>query len=260
MNKINNFSQELKNISTDRQNGATAMLQNLIEVVEKILSSGRSLSSFKNELLLIQKRQEHFTNLNNFVTWLIKNINNKQEIEGFLFEVKNYYNSLVYNHSATILQEISTKNLPLKILTHSNSSLTQKVVIELNNKIKSVKIFQTISSPGNEGKIQADFFCKNKIATSLIDDVSVARYLKNIDIVILGCDKFNKNFFVNKSGSFLIAKLAQELSKPVYVLCDKMKYTEKNLTEFIEIQHNCPVYEKVILEKIPAEFATKILK
>ena len=77
------------------------------------------------------------------------------------------------------------------------------------------------------GKIQAQFLAGLGYNVTLITDASVALYADMIDMILLGSDAIYKEFFVNKTGSHLIALVSQEFGIPLYVLADSRKIWNK---------------------------------
>ena len=256
MNKDNKFSAELLKIADDRINGSTTMLFNLFDIMEVMIKNHQNLTEYQQELNEIIKSQSHFINLVNITRQISENLSDTVAIINLITDVRQYYQKLYEKQANIILQK--THNDKIKILTHSNSSSIKNVVLHLKDKLSSIEIVQTVSTPGDEGKLQADFFCKNGLPVTLIDDSAVANYIPEVDFILSGCDQYNNTHFVNKTGTLNIAIIAKHYDIRLYVLCDKYKQTT-NLSEKITSKAQCPKTISYILEKIRLEYATEII-
>ncbi len=107
------------------------------------------------------------------------------------------------------------------ILLHSNSSTIHQL-FEQDFKQKPT-IFQTLSSPANEGLMQATFLSKKGYQVTLFHEDALSKYLSGIDMAVLGADLILDDVFLNKIGSFPIALLCKHFNKPVYVIADRRK-------------------------------------
>ena len=256
MNKDNKFSVELLKIAVDRINGSTTMLFKLLDIMEAMIKNHQNLTEYQQELNEIIKNQSHFINLVNITRQISENLSDTVAILNLITDIRQYYQTLFEKQANIILQKPHKDKI--KILTHSNSSSIKNVIMHIKDKVKSIEIVQTVSTPGDEGKLQADFFCKNGIPVTLIDDSAVANYIPEVDFILSGCDQYNNTHFVNKTGTLNLSIIAKHYDTKLYVLCDKYKLTT-NLSEKITSKAQCPKTINYILEKIPLEYASEII-
>ncbi len=257
MNKDNKFSAELLKIASDSINGSTTMLLNLLDTIEKMQKNNINIADYKLMFNSIIKSQSHFINLINITRQILENISDPEAISNLITTVRKYYQTL-FEKQANIILENTHKD-KIKLLTHSNSSSIKNVVLQLKDKVKNIEIVQTVSTPGDEGKLQADFFCKNGLPVTLIDDSAVANFIPEVDFIMSGCDQYDKTHYVNKTGTLNIAIIAKYYGIKLYVLCDNYKRTG-NLSEKIKSKSQCPKTINYNLEKIPIKYATEILE
>ena len=76
--------------------------------------------------------------------------------------------------------------------------------------------------------------------------------MKKADLLILGCDGYNNEMFVNKIGTFALVFKFTIAEKPVYVLSDSRKYTKESF-KFTKIKDNS------LFEQIPLKRVTKMI-
>ena len=114
------------------------------------------------------------------------------------------------------------------ILLHSNSSTISAVFAKLaKDKIKPV-IYQTLSAPGNEGRIQAKILAETGMKVFIITEASAAKFMDRTEMIFLGADIILPDHFINKTGSYYLTLLSREFQKKLYVLADSRKYIDKN--------------------------------
>jgi len=113
------------------------------------------------------------------------------------------------------------------VLTISYSQ-TVKSILE---KVPIMNIYIMKSAPGNEGvTLYNDMITPNK--THLVEDNEAELLMKRhkVSAVVMGCDKFHTKLgFVNKIGSGLVVKFAEENSIPVYVVASNLKHVVDDL-------------------------------
>ena len=230
--KLSHFQNSIRNIAEDKTSGATEMLLNLLETLNEALKHGYTPSSFRTELEVLLHKQHLFTNLTNIARMLLNAANNPSETARIIASVQQYYQNLYHRQALRIKEHCPHQ--PVSILTHSNSAAVKNVVSHLQKHLKIRQIYQTLSAPGEEGRIQAGFWASKGLKTFLITDAAVAKFIAQADCIILGSDQYNNEVFVNKTGSLNISIIANYYSKTVFVLSDRYKYEKKipPLTEF----------------------------
>ena len=53
--------------------------------------------------------------------------------------------------------------------------------------------------------------------------------IKNTDIILVGADWINNKGVINKVGSSLVADISSHYKKPLYILADSWKFSNRNL-------------------------------
>tara|TARA_Y100000034_G_scaffold130667_1_gene189637 strand:- start:2118 stop:3524 length:1407 start_codon:yes stop_codon:yes gene_type:complete len=150
-----------------------------------------------------------------------------------------------------------------KIFTHCHSS---SVVNVLKLK-KSLKVFNTETRPLFQGRKTAAELSKAGIDVVNIIDNAALVYIKQSGAVVLGADAILENGnVINKIGSGMYAEIAYNHKKPVYIIADSLKFSER----VVKIEHRIPeeVWDKELLNLkidnpafgvIKAKYITKII-
>ncbi|MBM3435957.1 MAG: hypothetical protein FJY07_07070, partial [Bacteroidetes bacterium] len=109
------------------------------------------------------------------------------------------------------------------ILVHSNSSAIHLLFRLAGDQGLHTKVIQTISGPGNEGKVQAEILSKLGFEVDLIHENAAGKFMREIDFAVFGADVIIEDYFINKAGTLQLSLLCNFYQKPVYVIADSRK-------------------------------------
>lgn len=113
------------------------------------------------------------------------------------------------------------------ILTHSASSAVLTLFRSMTERHQSFSVICTQSSPGLEGHTLAQALNELSIPVTLITDAQMGLFVSQADVVITGCDTWlTDGYFINKSGTHLLALAAHEAGKPFWVLADSFRNSD----------------------------------
>lgn len=120
-----------------------------------------------------------------------------------------------------------------KIFTHCHSSSVVGV-LKLNRKLK---VFNTETRPLFQGRKTATELSKAGIDVVSVVDAAAFQYIKKSNAVVLGADAILDNGnVINKIGSGMYAEIAYHNKKPVYIIADSLKFSER----VVKIEHRIP--------------------
>ena len=109
------------------------------------------------------------------------------------------------------------------IATISYSGIVRDALVSLYRKTP-FSLFVGESRPANEGvKFAEHLFNSGVKDITLMTDACLFSRIDLYDLILLGCDCFTENFFVNKTGSRALTLLAEFTKRPVIVLADRFK-------------------------------------
>ncbi len=147
------------------------------------------------------------------------------------------------------------------VLTHCHSHN----VVNILKKADPVKVFATETRPRFQGRLTAKEISSAGIETEQIVDDAVADVMKQVDLVIIGADAITKDGVVNKVGSKMIAEIAFDYKKPVYVAASTLKIIEKidiEVRDSSEVWKDAPKNVKIknyAFDVVPYKHITKII-
>ena len=83
------------------------------------------------------------------------------------------------------------------------------------------------SAPGREGLETASWLREQGKKVKIYDDASVARAVKESDMVAVGADALLSTGFINKRGTIPLALTARHFHKPLYVAAPSYKFLDE---------------------------------
>ncbi len=168
------------------------------------------------------------------------------EIRSFIIDYRGRWANVQQNVIKQFCDEVDLTGKT--VLLHSNSSTIHHLFEQAVVQIQTPSVYQTLSSPANEGLIQAKALAKMGFDVRLFHEDALSKYISFVDLVILGADLILDDLFLNKIGSFSIALLCRYFGKPVYVIADRRKkFTANDFSAgelvLIHNERTKPLYE-----------------
>ncbi|MEI7484662.1 MAG: YpsA SLOG family protein [Ignavibacteria bacterium] len=261
--KYTKFEKETTDLKNDRISGSvtmTARLNNVIldyvkeseEDIETInINIRRNLYDFKTG------EAANMVLLKEFINSVFELISNENNVTGrretyltFLEEFKKQSEGINKRIVKNTLKGIDFNDKT--VVLFSNSATVVSVFRELAKEKTFPEIIQCESEPGKEGLVQAETLKGLGFKVRVIKDDNIEKYIKKTDILLLGCDGYNDEMFVNKIGTFALVFKFTINEKPVYVLSDSRKYTKESF-KFTKIK------DSSLFEQIPLKRVTKMI-
>lgn len=246
---------KLQKVLSDNISGSTSMLNHLLNGIIEYFKEKEESINYNSLLKEIQELMFHFASfaiilhfLTSFCEWLKANkkqLSSEKCLE-YIHKYKYRWQTEENRLRINALNQINFKNK--KILLHSNSLSIQQIFRSLAKLKQKTTIYQTVSYPVNEGIEQAKTLNEIGFKVQLITDSAVNLILPDIDFVILGTDAVFEDYFINKIGTYYIAKFAEMYKKDVYVISDRRKFLK-------ESEINKKIIKKMLTEspKAPEE-------
>jgi len=148
-------------------------------------------------------------------------------VDKYIVELRDKYESALERAAEIMSKRIVSGEV---LLSNSNSLAVRKVLRHLSDQGKSVKIYVTESRPGNEGLLLVEYAESLGFEVYLIIDSAVRFFMKNIDKIIVGAEAVASNgAVVSKIGTSLIALIAKEARKRVFVVAPILKFSHETL-------------------------------
>jgi len=193
---------------------------------------------------------------------MMENVLEMAEKGKSLKEIRNHFEFAQTKINSAVLKLIKSKDI---IFTHCHSTNVTNSLINAKKKSKNFEVYNTETRPLYQGRKTSKELKKEGIKVTQFIDSAVGVALskeqgtKKVDKVFLGADAITKKGVINKIGSEVIARIAQQEKIPVYIVADAWKFTKKNLPleqrKLNEIWDNAP--KKIKIKNPSFEFVDK---
>jgi translation initiation factor 2B subunit (eIF-2B alpha/beta/delta family) len=206
---------EISLILNDRESGSVALLTRLMDALDKELNgTDLNAKTFRKLLITLCKKLHHFAAIENFLASLILYTGHKVAFPGdaqqFIRDYRLYWQDSPGKIAKNFLQHCNPAGKT--ILTHSHSETVISLLGQMYNRQVPFRVFQTLSSPGEEGKRSHERMRQLKLQAVLIDDANVKEALMNTNLILVGCDALLSREFLNKVGTRAILEQAKQFN------------------------------------------------
>ena len=117
---------------------------------------------------------------------------------------------------------------PLRIATISYSRTVLHVFAALAER-RLLRVACTESRPALEGRKLALKLAALRVPVTFFTDAAIGHALGAVDAVLVGADAIGPEFFLNKSGTRMLAAAALHQGVPVYVLASRDKFVTREV-------------------------------
>ncbi len=222
---------KIQQIINDRENGSTYLLDNLLFLLRTAKYTDSDLSWSKSVLSAIDPSMAV---IHHFLKEL-ESIDSVTQVLPLVIEYENRYEAIPRNLLTNLTSQFEINGKT--VLTLSNSKTIQDILC-MACIDRQFKVFQTLSGPEEEGRIQFSRLKECNVSVEILQDDHVGQFMNRMDACFMGVDQYDKNHWVNKKGSAEITRLAIVQKIPVIVLADSRKYVKT-------IKAQSPLFEAV---------------
>ncbi len=227
------FELKIRELISDNYSGSAAILEKIIKSIYTYLNSEVIDAAYLRENLL--KVTAHFPDLavlNHFLQQffdLLEEIEMMalpkekalQKIERFMSSYNLMWKENIDKAAEKMGRLVMFQNK--KVLLHSNSYTIHVLFEHLAMHKIFPSVYQTMSGPVFEGKLQARKLSELGCKVRFINESAIGRFIHEIDFAVMGADNVFTDGFTNKIGTYPIALVCREAGKPLYVLSDSRK-------------------------------------
>ncbi|HLN53168.1 MAG TPA: hypothetical protein VK212_05625 [Lentimicrobium sp.] len=227
------FEIKIKELIADNYSGSAAILDKLIRCIQTYVNSRDIDTTYiRNYLEKVAGKFPDLAVLNHFLQHFFEfldrldemelNTNKKKlKIEHFISEYEREWDESIDQAAEKMARLVQFYDK--RILLHSNSSSIHILFKHLAVRKIFPSVYQTMSGPVFEGKIQAGILADLGCKVHFINEAAIGRFIHEIDFAVVGADNVFSDGFTNKIGTYPIALVCKEANKPFYVICDSRK-------------------------------------
>jgi len=248
----------IHDLKTDKTSGASELIEIALEILENQLHNIKDPNmDIKDVTLEISKElfnvRPSMAPIINTIGYFIHDLEffSKQtlleKLKTFPTERLRIDNALTSSFHS-FLDRFEGKKLNVMLISYSTT-----IIKHLKENLKNDLTFYVLESrPLLEGRRTAEILSSN-FETHLITDLAMGKFIKKVDIVLLGIDSVLRDgSIVNKIGSYPLACIAAANNKDIYAIGDSFKYNLKSHYNQKIVVETKPIYE-VYSKKIKKE-------
>jgi translation initiation factor 2B subunit (eIF-2B alpha/beta/delta family) len=157
----------------------------------------------------------------------------------------------------------SFSHSPLRIVTLSCSGS----VLHALGALASIHVSCSESRPALEGRRLAETLVARGVPVTYYGDAAIGDALADAHAVVIGADAIGPEWFLNKSGTRMLAASASHQGIPVYVVASRDKFVSAAVAERLDVREEAPseiwaaapqhvTVRNPYFERIPIELVT----
>ncbi len=199
-----------------------------VDSLRSLLKDSKVSESVKdmiNGLMTLIKTRPNIVGINHYFNHLLLKLDpdNQPPVLKELLEVYHERWKNVDRKTAKLAFEHINFAEETTILLHGHEKSITSLFELLAVNEKKVKIYQTLSRPSEDGKIQAEKIAALDFEVQFIDDNTIGQYLPEIDYVLIGSELILREEFISISGTHTLMAAAHYYKRPIYVLADSRR-------------------------------------
>ncbi|MFX1289134.1 MAG: translation initiation factor eIF-2B [Promethearchaeota archaeon] len=239
----------IRDLHLDKTSGASELVETALEIFKSQLDSIKDpemdikdiILELSRELLNVRPSMAPIINTIGYFLHELKNFNKKELLERFETFHQNRERRIkaLFASFNSFLANYKEKHLNFMLISYSTTILK---CIE-QSKRKDLSFYILEARPLLEGRRTAERLSLD-YETHLITDSSMGKFIKSVDIVLIGIDSILRDgSIVNKIGSHPLACIATSNDKKVFAIGDSYKYNLKSHFGREIIVEDKPIYE-----------------
>jgi translation initiation factor eIF-2B subunit delta len=250
INLINkNIYRMIHELHLDKTSGASELIETALEILKTQLASIKDaqmditdvILELSQELLKVRPSMAPIINTIGYFLHDLERYTKKDLLErynAFPKQREKMENALLSSFHS-FLDTYEGKSLNIMLISYS----TTIVKCLKENIISDFSLYILEARPLLEGRRTAEILSSD-FETHLITDSAMGKFIKSIDVVLLGIDSvLQDGSIINKIGSHPLACIAAANNKKVYAIGDSYKYNLKSHYGQEIIVESKPIYE-----------------
>jgi translation initiation factor 2B subunit (eIF-2B alpha/beta/delta family) len=217
-------------LAADRESGASEILAAAIAILRDALTAQTDVGEVARALPRAQPSMAP--------VWNAAAAALKGELDRFAQRAARAPDS-VARFATEILETGLPPDASLRIVTLSYSG-TVAYVLERIARRRSVHVACSEGRPGLEGRRLASRLAAANIAVTYYSDAAIGQALGSADAVVVGADAVAAEWFLNKSGTGMLAATAAQRGVPMYVAAGRDKFVGSAIAARLQLSEGEP--------------------
>ena len=216
------FEQRIALLASDRESGASEILDEVLGVFRDAVAGGVSLLPVARALC---RAQPSMASVWNAALEVVAADRPEERLEAFATRVARAPEALA-RVAAGYFQADGSGPLRLVTISFSRTVLT---VLERIAATRQLRVSCSESRPALEGRRLASRLAAAGIAVTYFSDAAISQALGAADAVVVGADAVAPEWFLNKSGTRMLAAAAGQQGVPVHVIATRDKFVSHSV-------------------------------
>ena len=205
-------------IAADRQSGASELLDEVVAVLRDALARGDDMAEVSRALC---RAQPSMAPVWNAALEAMAAREAPERFERFLQRLARAPRAMA--RFAAGLFAADEPGTPLALVTISFSRSVRQVMAEVA-RVRPLSVACAEGRPALEGRRLAAELAASGIEVTCFGDAAIGHALATADAVLVGADAITPDWFLNKSGTRMLAAAAAQQGRPVYVAATRDKF------------------------------------
>jgi translation initiation factor 2B subunit (eIF-2B alpha/beta/delta family) len=221
-------------VATDRTSGASELLVEVGGVLTEALRQRVDLAPLARDLV---RGQPSMAPIWNLVGQALASVDNPSNFAHYSAQLARAPQTLA-RHAAGLLL-IGGGSDALRIVTISYSGTVLLALLGLvGNRLLRVSCAD--GQPALEGRRMTQRLAAEGVAVTHYADAALAQALDGADAVVVGADAVSPDWFLNKSGTRMLAAAAGHQGVPFYVCATRDKFVSRAIARRLSIRDESP--------------------
>jgi ribose 1,5-bisphosphate isomerase len=221
-------------VASDRESGASEILDEVIRLLREALATAAPVKLVARALC---RAQPTMAPVWNAALEAVASAHAPQRFERFAERVARAPEALTRfaaDHFAG-----DAPSLPLRLVTVSFSR-SVFIVLEALARTHALRVACSEGRPALEGRRLASRLAATGIPVTYFSDAAIGQALASADLVLVGADTVAPEWFLNKSGTRMLAAAATQQGLPVYVVATRDKFVSHAVAVRMVVREGAP--------------------
>lgn len=218
-------------IRADRDRSASELLDAAIQVLRDALAQGVAMKPIARA---VAEAQPTMASLWVAAAQAMNAVDDPSRFERFALQVASAPKALARYAISTLLPDEADAT-PLRLVTLSYSRSVY-LVLDALRVHRPLRVACAESRPALEGRRLAEQLARLDVPVTVYGDAAIAQALSAADAVLVGADAVTPEWFLNKTGTRMLAAAAAHHGVPCYVVASREKFVPATVGARLEIR------------------------
>lgn len=230
---MRDLNSRVAGIGADRTSGAAELQAEVLSILSEALARGIDLLPLARALL---EAQPSMAPVWNAIRAAVA-APTPESFQQYAQQVSRAPRALVRHAAGLLLTDASSARLKLVTISFSSTVL---LVLDAVAQQRPLDVATAEAHPAMEGRRAATRLAAVGIPITHYTDAAIGQAVTGADAVVVGADAVTPEWFLNKSGTRMLAATAAQQGTPVYVLATRDKFLSSLVASRLAVREEAP--------------------